>query len=192
MELKNIEFFATPKGKVMIDDGIRSAREYTPADREFTALMLEKIEDFYPDAFNALCELFAGCRLNKDYHDFRMVHRFIRCNFGEYDSTPDIDHNGVFRFEFVGCAQRGEYGECKYCGIICSPKFNSKFTDREDDVMKMFYESVTTEEIADALCISIETVKKHKRNALVKLKLHSLKDFISYASRNKMYESHDR
>lgn len=191
MELKNIEFYGTPKGKVMLDDGITPAREYKQSDQGFTEAVLERLEDFYPDAYNALCEVFASCRRNWRYFQYRMVHRFIRCNFKLYDNTPDIDQNGIFRFEFTDCPLKGDFGECKYCGIICNPKFNSKLTDREDDVMKMYYESVTTEEIADALCISIETVKKHKRNALVKLKLHSLKDFISYASRNKMYESHE-
>lgn len=191
MDLRNTEFYATSKGRIMIEDGILPLREYEQSDKDFTAEMLEKIKEFYPEAFAALCESFTPSRLNKDFYEYRMVHRFIRCNFSEYDITPDVDNNGVFRFEFVKCPQRGDMGECKHCGIICNPKFNSKLSEREEEVMKRFYYSERVQDIADALCISIETVKKHKRNALLRLKLHSLSDFVSYAARNKMYESHE-
>ena len=188
MELKNIEFYGTPKGEVMIVDGVSPARVYEESDKNITNTLLERIEDFYPGAYKALSEMFVASQKNWGYYRYRMAHRFIRCNFKAYDSTSDVDQNGVFRFEFIDCPLKGDLGECKYCGIICNPKFDSNLTEREAEVMKMYYESANTEEIADALVISIETVRKHKRNALVKLKLHSLKDFISYASRNKMYE----
>ncbi|MCL4483458.1 MAG: helix-turn-helix transcriptional regulator, partial [Bacteroidetes bacterium] len=73
----------------------------------------------------------------------------------------------------------------------CNPKFNSKLSDREMQVMKLYATSSKTEKIADILFISIETVKKHKHNSLLKLDLHSLSDFITYASKNQIFESHE-
>ncbi len=188
LDLTNIEFYGTPSGEVMIEDKIRPLRMYEPSDKDFTQAMIERINEFYPEAFKALCELYTPSKLNKDYYEYLIVHRFIRCNFSEYDNKADIDQNGVFRMEFVNCPMRGE---CKYCGIICNPKFNTKLSDREVEVMKLYYQSLKVEEISDRLFISIETVKKHKRNSLQKLNLHSLSEFISYASRNKMFESYE-
>ena len=184
MKLQNIEFYTTPIGEVMIKQRGQAVRKYVQSDTELTHQMLEIISEFYTEAFDALCELYTKSETNKAYYEYLIVHRFIRCNFAEYDNTNDIDHIGVFRFEFVSCPLRGE---CKYYEIICSPKFNSKLTEREHEVMKLYYESLSTEQIADRLYISIKTVEKHKSNALKKLNLHSLAEFNSYASNHKIF-----
>lgn len=187
MELLNFEFYGTPSGSVMIEQEGSSLRAYEQTDREFTHAILDRISDFYPEAFSALCETYQPVRANKPYFEYRMVHRFIRCNFSEYDNKLDVDQ-GVFRFEFIPCPMRGE---CKYCGIICNPKFNSKLSERELQVMRLYATSNKAEKIADTLFISIETVKKHKRNSLLKLGLHSLSDFIVYAAKNQLFENHE-
>lgn len=186
MELKELEFYGTPNGDVVIAEAGQPVKIYDQSLSDFTNIMIDTIRDFYPEAFKALCETYTKSKLNPSYFSYLIVHRFIRCNFIKYDNINDIDQNGVLRFEFVSCPLRGE---CKYCGIICSPKFDSKLSDREIQVMKMYYQSMSTEEIADQLYISICTVKKHKRNSLERLKMHSLTEFISYASRNKMFET---
>jgi len=186
MELKNIEFYGTPGGDVMISQDGEPLRIYVQSDSEFTNVMLDPINEFYPEAFTALSKAYIRSKPNQQYHAYLMAHRFIRCNFRVYDERPDIDANGVFRFEFVPCPLRGE---CPYCGIICNPRFNHKLSDRELQVMRMIYNSSSLEEISEQLYISILTVKKHKRNALVRLKLHSVSEFISYASKNKLFEN---
>jgi len=186
MELKQFEFYGTPSGEVMISGSDKSVTVYDQSNKEFTNAMIYAICEFYPEAFTALCDQYSKSKLNPDYYNYLIVHRFIRCNFIKYDNIQDIDHNGIFHFEFVSCPLRGE---CKYCGIICQPKFNTKLSDREMQVMKLYYESAKVEDIAEKLFISILTVKMHKRNSLAKLGLHSLSEFISYASRNKMFEN---
>jgi len=186
MDLRTIEFYGTPEGSVMIADQGKSLREYTESERVFTLEMIEAIKDFYPEAFSALCEIYTKSQLNRKYYEYLIVHRFIRCNFSEYDNRPDVDSNGVFAFEFVSCPLRGE---CKWSKIICNPKFNSKLSDRELEVMNCFYSSMKIDEIADKLFIAIDTVKKHKRNVLQKMKMHSLSEFISYAANNKLFEN---
>jgi len=187
MELSNFEFYGTPSGSVMIEEQGGALRVYEQTDRAFTQGILEKINDFYPEAFASLSETYSPVKVNKPYFEYKMVHRFIRCNFSEYDNKPDVDQ-GIFRFEFIPCPMRGE---CKYCGIICNPKFNSKLSDRELQVMRLYASSQRTEKIADTLFISIETVKKHKHNSLLKLGLHSLSDFITYAAKNQLFVSHE-
>jgi DNA-binding CsgD family transcriptional regulator len=188
MDLAYLEFYGTPSGGVMIEDNTGAPRIYEQSDREFTTAMLEKISSFYPDAFKALTETYAPVKANKLYYEYKMVHRFIRCNFSEYDNKPDVNPDAVFKFEYISCPMRGE---CKYCGIICNPKFNSKLSEREMQVMRLYSQSFKAEKIADVLFISIETVKKHKRNSLQKLGLHSLPEFLTYASNNQMFESHE-
>jgi len=186
MELRNIEFYGTPNGAVMIQEMDQPVKVYDQGYKDFTDMMIEHLSNFYPEAFKALSEHYAASKQNPGYYQFLIVHRFIRCNWDKYDNVQDVDHNGVFKFEFVSCPLRGE---CKHCGIICSPKFNSNLTERELGVMRLYYESETPETIAERLFISPMTVLKHKRNSLAKLGLHSVKDFISYASRNKLFDN---
>lgn len=187
MDLSNIEFYKTPKGDIKIDFPDKPSKIYEPEDREFTEAVLEKIGDFYRKSLEDLFDLFKDSKANRRYQEYLMAHRFIRCNFAEYDSRPDIDQNGIFRLEEVSCPLRGR--ECKLG--ICRPVFSSDLSEREKEVMKLYYQSYSVDEIANKLFISTETVKKHKCNALQRLKLHSLAEFISYASRNKMYENHE-
>ena len=188
MELINFEFYGTPTGSVVISEKDKVLRVYEQSEQDFTGAMLERINNFYPEAFKALNETYSPVQMNKLYFDYKMVHRFIRCNFSEYDNKADVDQDGIFKFEFIPCPMRGE---CKFCGIICSPKFNTKLSEREMQVMKLYSTSYRAEKIADTLFISIETVRKHKRNSLQKLGLHSLSEFITYAAKNQIFENHE-
>lgn len=184
--LKNIEFYITPSGEIMIVRDGEPLHQYTTSDHEFTEEMLDMLNEFYPEAFKALSKAYVTSVRNKYYHGFLMTSRFIRCNWGVYDARPDVDANGIFCFEAVPCPQRCE---CPYDGVICNPKFNSQLSDREHQVMRLYYFQKCVEDIADELCISPLTVLRHKQNSLSKLKLHSVADFISYAARTKMFEN---
>jgi DNA-binding CsgD family transcriptional regulator len=186
MKLPNsMEFYTTPIGDIMIHDtnGVRLLSE---SDRHFVTAMMCMINELYPGALVALSEQYAASRRNIPYYEYLIVRRFIKCNWGKFDSMLDIDGLGYCNFEEVECPLRGE---CQYEGRICRPKFNSELTARELEVMEMYYRGKCTESIATRLCISIETVKKHKSNVLTKLKLHSLNEFNAYAVRSKMFES---
>lgn len=186
MELLNFEFYGTPTGQVMITSGNSSLKVYEQTDRSFTMAMLERISEFYPEAMEALSKTYEASRPNRIYYEYLIVHRFIRCNFNEYDSRSDVDSRGCFRFEFVPCPLRGE---CKYCNVICNPAFNAKLSPRETEVMKLFYNNFSIEEISEKLFIAMDTVKKHKRNALERLKMHSLAEFMTYANKNRLFEN---
>ena len=54
-------------------------------------------------------------------------------------------------------------------------------TNREREVLKLIGEGYTSKEIADYLCISLNTVEKHRSNLMEKLNLHTISSLTSYA-----------
>lgn len=173
-KLINMEFFTAPDGSIMIADeqGVRSFRE---EDRGLAAIIYNRIEDDYPEAFKALGEIYKKSRSNIPYYRYLVVSRFIRCNFGVYDSQSDIGVDGSFRIEEVSCPLRCE---CRYANVICNAKRNTKLTERQREVMRRYCEGYDEQQIADELYISIETVKTTKRNAFRKVGAHTLAEFM--------------
>lgn len=174
----------TPKGEVMLREEDKPEHQLKEQDYEFISAFLSVIEEFYPEAYARLMKEYFRNELNRTYRDFLAVRRFIKCNFGNYDNTLDVDSNWNFKFEFVGCPLRGE---CTGQGVICSPKFDSKLSDRQLDVMKMCYDGKTDEEIAENLYITLDTVKNHRKNSFRKLDIHSMVEFIRYANKNNLF-----
>lgn len=165
--------------------GEATCHELKESDRDIINLLLDNSKEFYPEQYEALEKEYAKSSLNKKYYDFLRARRIVNCCFGENDSRVDFN-KGVLNFELVKCPLMAE---CKYYKIICQPKFSTKLTDRENEVMKLYYQDSTTEEIAEKLFISIHTVNNHRKNALRKLNLHSMEEFIAHAYKKKMYEN---
>lgn len=178
------EFFISPLGEIMIHDR-RGVHTYKEEDTEFTDLMFSAIEDKYPEAFESLSRLYRKSSANILFFKYRVVHRFLRCNFGEYDKRYDIDEFGDFNFEEVKCPLRYE---CELCDIVCRPKFNSSLSIREKEVMKMIYHGANPLKVSQALAISEQTVLTVKRNAFKKLEVHSMQEFMAKARASKMFE----
>ena len=172
--LRNIEFFSDAHGGVMISDenGIRT---YQLEERETTDEMFAIIEEWYPQAFKALTEEYKKSKANVPYFKYLIVHRFIRCNFANLDRKLDIDEFGRFSFENVDCPL---VGECRWHGVICNPERSTMLTARQKEVMKLYCDGLTPEEIADRLYISVETVKTTKRNAFDKSGVHDIREFM--------------
>lgn len=177
------EFF-TCDDKVFCLDDVKTV-EVTEQDRELVEELLSQVENFYPEAYRALQEEFVKSRTNVPYYRFLMVRRFLKCNFGDLDTTEhDMDGNRIFHFEKVQCPLRGE---CRMDGVICMPKFNSKLSDAEMRVMRMYYESKDVIRIADALYLSGHTVKNHIKAAYTKMGVHTRGEFITYANRYNLF-----
>ncbi len=167
--IKNIEFYNTPDGQVCCKPLNEAMYILTESDTTIIADILTMIQELYPAAFAALSELYSRSERNKNYYHFRMVHRFIRCNFGEYDAlSMDVNASGHLRFEDVRCPLRGE---CPYECIICKPMLDTKLSEREQQVANLIGEGYTTEEIGKELHISPNTVKRHIANIKTRLKL---------------------
>lgn len=181
----NIEFYNTPEGDVMMKEVGRPACLFQEKDRELIAEMLTLIRDRYPEAHRALMELYSASTMNQWFYEFRVVHRFIRCNFGEYDQhSLDIDRNGQFCFEEVRCPLRGE---CELEGVVCRPKLNTKLTERELDVFRLIATAnMQAEGIARELKISPLTVNRHRKNIKAKIGVRSVAEMVAWWHRNSM------
>lgn len=180
------EFFTDPvSGEAMyrINDG--SIKQLTEKDRDLINDLLDRSESFYPEQFKALSEEYKRSSVNKPYYDFLRARRIVNCCFGEHDCKQDIDQYGNYNFEMVKCPL---VAECKYHKIICQPKFDSRLTDAELRVMKLVFELKPADEIAEILFLSIHTVNNHRRNALQRLKLNSIEQFITYAHNNELFK----
>lgn len=189
MTLRNIEFYVTPFGEVMLNDDSKGTHQYSQSDREFTCAYLGILSSFYPWALKSLSEIHKDKKANVPYYEFSMVRRSIKCNFSNYDTVMDIDQLGNWHFEEVSCPLRG--GDCKYekgdCRI-CRPKFKSDLSERELETMQCFNNNMNAEEIAEKLFISVETVKTHKRNVFKRTNSHTLAEFLLYAKSKNLFE----
>lgn len=175
---KNIEFYYTPEGDVMVKEEGRATRLFEEKDRKLISWLLAIMRDRYPEAHAALMELYSKSSRNKPYYEFRAVHRFVRCNFGEYDQNRyDIDNLGRLQFEEVKCPLRGE---CTFEGIICKPKIATKLTEREMEVFRLIADNLSAEEIASELSISFLTVNRHRENIKAKIGARNVGEMISY------------
>jgi len=59
-------------------------------------------------------------------------------------------------------------------------------TERETEIVKLFFEGLSYKQVADRLFISRRTVETHKNNIMEKLELGSMTDLFKYALRNKI------
>jgi DNA-binding NarL/FixJ family response regulator len=64
----------------------------------------------------------------------------------------------------------------------------SNLSDRELEVLKLFAESYTNQEIANKLFVSIRTVESHKNNIMRKINLKTTVDMVKFAIRNNLIE----
>ena len=177
------EFYICDDKLFCMTDG--RSEEVTEKNQDLLDEILQRIENFYPEAYKALSESYEKSQLNSSYYNFLRVRRFLKCNFGDLDTSDHDDENGVFNFEKIHCPLRGE---CKFDGIICMPKFNSKLSDAELRVMRLYYNNESIDRIADNLYISGHTVRNHIKASYAKLKVHSQAEFIAYANRNHLFD----
>lgn len=166
--LNKLEFYNCPDGSVNVKPFDGPMYVYDMTCKHITEEMIVLIRDLYPAAFTTLCQLYAKSERNKDYFEYKIVHRFIRCNFGEYDALSyDIGATGAFNIEDVKCPMRGE---CLFEGVICKPDLKTELTPREQEVASLLSTGLSCQEVADELAISVYTVNRHIAN--IKARMH--------------------
>lgn len=181
-----IEFFTDPDGAIIMrtnEGKITLHQEFSEENTEITETMLNTIYHFYPDAYKMLKEEMSHIPPGYKKH-FAMVHRFISCNFGLLDGTPDITEDGTFNLEDVPCPLRRF---CKGDKVICKPKYQpSNMTNRQVEIISAIVTFSTEQEVADSLFISRNTLKNHKQRIFNSTGATNAKDLIVYALKNKM------
>ena len=176
-----VEFMSRDDGKVVL---------FTPSSVDELREGSELVEELYdtiarnfPWAFNALSVAYMASELNRSHYHYLIVRRFIRCNFGEYDTKEwDITPEGVWKLEKVSCPLRGE---CKMEGVVCGAKYHFGLSERETEILSLSAQGSTAREIAQTLSLSIFTVDTHLRNILAKLNAKNIKQVISWYNDNK-------
>lgn len=182
--ISNIEFYNTPEGDVMMKEFGKSAIVLKDTERPTIEYMLTIIRDRYPKAHVRLMQLYSSSTMNRWHYEFRVVHRFIRCNFGEYDQySLDINHNGQFVFEEVKCPLRGE---CEHENVICRPELDTALTEREIEVFRLIASNLQTDKIASELHISPCTVNRHRENIKAKIGVNTVAEMVSYWYQNNL------
>lgn len=176
--------FCTYGDKVMVRTGDGTVKTLDVTDYVLINAMCDLLDTFYPKAYDALCLEYKKSAGNQPYFRYRIVCRFVRCNFGALDDIPDITPDMQCRFEAIPCPLRGE---CRLDHIVCHPEFNHKLSPAEKQVLALVYSGMKEDAIADQLCLSPHTVHKHIRNAYARLGIHSKGEFIRYASRNNLF-----
>lgn len=166
--IEKIEFYNTPDGSVCCKPDGKPMFILDESCRPLIEEMIVTIKELYPDAFKALSELYSTSERNRSFYEYRIVHRFIRCNFGEYDALhADVDSMGGLHIEEVKCPIRGE---CRLEGCVCRPRLQSTLSPREREVALLLGKGYDKLEVANELMISVYTVSRHVSN--IKARLH--------------------
>lgn len=177
--MNKVEFYVAPDGSVMVKPEGKPMFAYSQEHTEVREGLMTILRDFYPDALGALSQIYEKSSRNKMYFEFLITHRFIRCNFGEFDSLSfDIDSRGLPNFEEVSCPLRGE---CQFEGAICKPRLQTTLSPREREVAILLAEGISKTEIADELNISIFTVTRHIANIKSRWGVNTTAQIISRA-----------
>lgn len=176
--LDRYEFFNSPDGTVYVKPFDKPMFVYDVDCRQITNELISYIRDLYPGAFAALSSLYSKSERNKDFFMFKIVHRFIRCNFGENDTLSyDINQLGAMCIEEVRCPIRGE---CIHEGVICKPALQSKLSPREEEVGRLLGTGLSNIEVAEELGISICTMHRHIANIKARLHFKNTNQIINY------------
>jgi two-component system response regulator NreC len=147
----------------------------TPAFNGVKILILSMFtqEDFI---FNAIQ---AGAKgyLPKNTSKKELLEAIEAVNKGEEYFSQQI--SGIILKSYIKKAQNQE-DETK--------KKEDLLSKREIEILKLFAEGVSNQEIADKLFISVRTVESHKNHIMQKLELKSTVDLVKFAIKNKIIE----
>jgi hypothetical protein len=164
--MEGVEFYNINGKTCICRDGVTS--ELTPKDRDAIEWMLGKITQYFPKAVERLKELASASEPERWYYEFRIVDRFIRCNFGEADFLqPDVEMD-MFHLEEVRCPLRGI---CKDEHVICKPRISLSLPMEEKRVVLLYAKGLLPSEIAARLGKKEKTCKQQIWKACKRLKL---------------------
>lgn len=165
--MEAVEFFVIGGQSCIRRNGV--SRPLTPKDRDCVEFMMENIQKVFPAAMSALKSWASDSEPNRHYYEWRIVDRFIRCNFGEADFLySDIDDMGMFHLEEVKCPLRGI---CGHEGLICKPKARVGLSEEETKVAGLYARGLLPGEIASKLGKAEATCKRQLWSACKRLKL---------------------
>ena len=175
--MEAVEFFVIDGQTCIRRDGV--SKPLTQKDREEVEWMLERMRSCFPEAVTRLQEWAEESMPNKRFYEYRMVDRFIRCNFGDADFLHSDIEDGMFHFEEVKCPLRGI---CKDENVVCKPKFRMPLPEEEGKAAILYSRGLSAHEIAVRMKKSAKTIKNQLENARKRLHLDRTRDLIKVFS----------
>lgn len=126
--------------------------------------------------FNAI-KAGASGYMHKNTTKKELLEAIYKINDGQNYFSDSV--SGIILKSYIRKAQTGDnYSE----------KEEKTLSRRELEILKLFAEGHTNQEIADKLFISIRTVESHKNHIMTKLELRSTVDLIKFAIKNNIIE----
>lgn len=182
MRLINYEFniIPGPEGNVEVRHESDPVFILAPAHRDFVSGYVQMLKDKKPMAHERLYLRFLDSKSNRPFHEFLIVRRHIRCNFGIFDNKLDIDEKGNLNTEYVPCPH---CSECKDYGIVCNSN-ESVLSSSELKVLNLLVLSHSTKEISEILFLSEHTVHNHRNNMMKKINVNNVAGLIRYFYEN--------
>jgi RNA polymerase sigma factor (sigma-70 family) len=145
----------------------REIRSLLPETRIIIVSMHSKI-DYIAEAFVAGA---TGYVVKESASD-RLLQGLVCASRGEYFLDSSVSHEVVRRL-MESPAKEAKITDAAYGAL----------TPREQEVLRLLAEGLSTKEIAEKLCISPKTVENHRANTMNKLGLHSTVELVRYAAR---------
>ncbi len=181
--MEAVEFFVLGGQTCIRQRGV--SKLLMPSDRDAVVFMLEQMMRCFPESCARLQEWAGDSMPNRVFFEYRMVDRFIRCNFGEADFLYSDVEDGIFHFEEVRCPLRGI---CKDENVVCKPKFRLPVSKEESRAAVLYSKGFTAHEIAKVLGKGVKTVKNQLCNAAKRLGLNRTRDLIKFFSVYTLWE----
>jgi DNA-binding CsgD family transcriptional regulator len=111
--------------------------------------------------------------------------QYIKCNFGNFDSVPDMDEDGTIQSECWNCGLRGTCpGEGKVCSRLQGP--HGLLTRRETEIFFLLIDGKSHKMIADHFGTHIQTIQTQLKDIREKLGCHSSIEVMGYAMNRKL------
>jgi len=142
------------------------------------------------DSLDFLSEITAGSPRAKvivltSHADEFTVHRAIHANVHGFVDKTDQPME-VFQEAIITVMNGQQYfssvAQRLKAALQADPEaFSKLLTDREQELLRLFGDGLTNEEIAKQLGLISGTVKSHRRNIMAKLNLHTTPELIRYA-----------
>ena len=157
--MEKVEFFVIGGQTCIRRNGV--SKPLTSSDRDAVEFMLERMQEYFPAAMERLQEWAEESKPNKRFFEFRIVDRFIRCNFGEADFLPGLT---VDKYENVLVAEALTLGMEKLkADILKMLKASGNLIENIDSVneyAKSGKKDSATRDSAYECCLAVASVDK--------------------------------
>ena len=148
-------------------DLTREIRSHLPQTRILIVSMHSKV-DYIAEAFQAG----ATGYIVKESASERLLHALEYVSRGDYFLDSSVSHKVVKRL-IESSTKLEKITDATY----------GTLTPREQEVIRLLAEGLSTKKIAEKLFISPKTVENHRSNIMNKLDLHSTHELVRYAAR---------